>query len=90
MMTRTTLFTATRRQAVAGRPWSFGAETLRGGWRRRWDYAQAMARRRRPMLLLGACVSLLFFVLNVINGGWVLAAIFGVLLVVNARGYLRQ
>ncbi len=42
------------------------------------------------MLLLGACVSLLFFVLNVINGVWVLAAIFGVLLVVNARGYLRQ
>lgn len=90
MMTRTTSSTATRRHVVAGLPWPCCAEGLHGGWRRRWDYAQAMVRRRRPMLLLGACVSLLFFVLNVINGVWVLAAIFGVLLVVNARGYLRQ
>jgi hypothetical protein len=42
------------------------------------------------MLLLGASLSLLFFVLNVINGQLVLAIIFGVLLVVNARGYLRR
>jgi hypothetical protein len=53
-------------------------------------YAQTMLQRRRGMLLLGACVSLLFFVLNVINGQLVLAVIFGVLLVVNARGYLRR
>jgi hypothetical protein len=41
------------------------------------------------MLLLGAGLSLVFFVLNIINGQLILAAIFGVLMVVNARGYLR-
>ncbi len=49
-----------------------------------------MLQRRRGMLLLGASLSLLFFVLNVINGQLILAIIFGVLLVVNARGYLRR
>jgi hypothetical protein len=53
------------------------------------DYAQTMLQRRRGMLLLGAGLSLVFFVLNIINGQLILAAIFGVLMVVNARGYLR-
>jgi len=48
-----------------------------------------MVKRRRGMLLLGACLSILFFVLNIINGQLILAVIFGVLLVVNTRGYLR-
>jgi hypothetical protein len=60
-----------------------------GDGRRGPGYAQTMLQRRRGMLLLGAGVSLLFFVLNIINGQLILAVIFGVLLVVNTRAYLR-
>jgi hypothetical protein len=49
-----------------------------------------MLQRRRWLLLAGTGLALVFFVLSVTRGQWTTAAIFAVLLVVNARGYLRR
>jgi hypothetical protein len=48
-----------------------------------------MLQRRRWLLLAGAALSLVLLVLSVVNGQWPTAAVFAILLAVNARGYLR-
>jgi len=49
-----------------------------------------MLQRRRWLLLAGAGLSLVFLVLSLLNSQWPTAAVFALLLVVNARGYLRR
>jgi hypothetical protein len=56
----------------------------------RQDYAQTMLQRRRWLLLGGTGLALVFLVLSLAKGQWTTAAIFAVLLAVNARGYLRR
>jgi anaerobic C4-dicarboxylate transporter len=48
-----------------------------------------MLQRRRWLLLGGAGLVLLLFVLSLVKGQWPTAVIFGALLVINARGYFK-
>jgi hypothetical protein len=48
-----------------------------------------MLQRRRWMLFIGAGLALVFLAISLAQSQWVAAAIFGILLAVNARGLRR-